>query len=587
MLKRIATLLLGVALVSLGMLFFVAPERGQLLQVLMLWWPIFLVLAGLVRIAGHLLDRQPRSPTGGMLLAAIGGILLTANLRGEVGILQIAARYWFWLLLAFVAGRVIRQYTHRLADGPRPRAFHPAAIVVMLAIAGGGLGAHWLSNHNEALSRMHFPFRFGNVRDIFSSEYSITDEAETAFAIPQVTTLIFGDFNGDIEAHRGSRAVAYAKLVKRIRAADEQEAREAAQRIHLEILPQGGERTFRIASEGVRPEFTVTLVLELPGGAQTSIDAGNVTGQITLSGLNGAHILREAQGITVSDNVGDLTIQNRRGSVQLNRIGGKVNLSAARHETSLREVAGPVTLSLNGGVATLEQLKGPVQIESRNTRVDLRGVARDDAGEPALVALRNVSDSKITLARIRGAVTIEAIRTRIDASEIEGDLTINSSSERMRIGRVSGALKVTAENGSVEAADLQGPVDIEATRDVTARSFAGPITVTTRLGAINLVLDRPLGADLQATSEHGLVRVTMPEDFRFRLDANTSFGQLRLRGFDYLNVPRRQRTTSVSYGPDTSAPLLNLRSTNGDILLVSSGQALASREQREPSRPPD
>jgi hypothetical protein len=79
----------------------------------------------------------------------------------------------------------------------------------------------------------------------------------------------------------------------------------------------------------------------------------------------------------------------------------------------------------------------------------------------------------------------------------------------------------------------------------------------------------------------------MPEDFRFRLDANTSFGQLRLRGFDYLNVPRRQRTTSVSYGPDTSAPLLNLRSTNGDILLVSSGQALASREQREPSRPPD
>jgi len=61
----------------------------------------------------------------------------------------------------------------------------------------------------------------------------------------------------------------------------------------------------------------------------------------------------------------------------------------------------------------------------------------------------------------------------------------------------------------------------------------------------------------------------------------------KLRGFDYLNVPRRQRTTSVSYGPDTSAPLLNLRSTNGDILLVSSGHALASREQREPSRPPD
>ena len=587
MLKRIATLLLGVALVSIGMLFFIAPERGQLLQVLMRWWPIFLVLAGIVRIAGHFLDRQPRSPTGGMLLTATGGILLAANLRGEVGVLQIAARYWFWLLLAFIAGRVIRQYTHRLTDGPRPRAFRPAAIVLMLMIAGGGLGAHWLSKNSEALSRMQFPFRSGNVRDIFSSEYSITDDAGLAFSISPVTTLIFSDFNGDIEAHRGNRTEAHAKLVKRIRAADEQEARETAQRIHLEISTQGSERAFRISSDGIRPEFTVTLVLELPAAAQASLDASNVLGQITLSGLRGAHILREAGGVTVSDNVGDLTIENPRGSVQLSRISGKVNLSGARHDSGLREVAGPVTLSLMGGVATLEQLKGPVQIESRNARVDLRGVAQDEAREPASVALKNVSDSKITLAGIRGAVTIEAIRTRIDASEINGDLTINSSSERVRIGRISGALKVTAENGSVEAADLRGPVEIEATREVTARGFAGPFTATTRLGAINLVLDRPLSADLHATSEHGLVRVTLPEDFRFRLDANTSFGRLRLRGFDYLNVPRRQRTTSVSYGPDSSAPLLNLRSTNGDILLVASGQALASREEREPSQPPD
>jgi len=587
MLKRIATLLLGVALVSLGMLFFVAPERGDLLQVLMRWWPVFLVLAGLVRIVGHFLDRQPRSPTGGMLLAAVGSILLAANLRGEVGLLQIAGRYWFFLLLAFIAGRVIRQYTHRLADGPRPRAFHPAAIVVMLAIAGGGLGAHWLSNNSEALSRVPVLFRLGNVRDIFNSEYSVTDETELVFSIPPVTTLMFSDFNGDIEAHRGSATEARARLVKRVRAADEQEARETAQRIHLEIITQGGERVFRIASDGVRPEFTVTLVLELPAGAQASIDASNVLGQITLSGLHGAHILREAGGVTVGDNLGDLTIEHPRGSVQLSRISGQVNLSDARHETSVREVSGPVTISLLGGVATLEQLKGPVQIASRNARVDLRGVAQDEAGEPASVVLKNVSDSKVTLSGIRGSVTIEATRTRIDASEINGDLTINSSSERTRIGRVSGALKVTAENGSVEAADLQGPTEIEATREVTARSFPGPLTVTTRLGAINLVLDRPLRSDLRATSEHGPLRVTLPEDFRFRLDANTSFGRLRLRGFDYLNVPRRQRTTSVSYGPDTSAPLLSLRSTNGDILLLSSGQPIASREEREPDQPPE
>ena len=117
MLKRLATLLLGIGLIGLGVLFFLAPERTFVVQLLMRFWPVFLILAGIVRVAGYLIDRHPRSPVGGMMLAAMGGILLSANLLAHTSLLLILGNYWFWILLAFIAGRVLKQYTHRVEDG--------------------------------------------------------------------------------------------------------------------------------------------------------------------------------------------------------------------------------------------------------------------------------------------------------------------------------------------------------------------------------------------------------------------------------------------------------------------------------------
>jgi uncharacterized membrane protein HdeD (DUF308 family) len=175
MLKRIATFLLGIALVSLGVLFFIAPERTFLLQILVRYWPIFLILAGIVRVGGHLLDRQPRSPMGGMLLAATGAVLLSSNLRGETRVLEIIATHWLWFLIAIVAGRVVSQYTHRPESGPRPNAFSVRSVLVMVLVAVIGLGAHWLSSHSERLAHLRLPFRLGDFRTMFDGQSSVVE----------------------------------------------------------------------------------------------------------------------------------------------------------------------------------------------------------------------------------------------------------------------------------------------------------------------------------------------------------------------------------------------------------------------------
>jgi FtsH-binding integral membrane protein len=165
MLKRTTTLLLGIGLIGLGVLFFVAPERVFAIQLLARLWPLFLVLAGLVRVAGYLIDHHPRSPVGGMILAAVGGILLAANLRGEQSPVQIIGYYWFWLLLALILGRVLQQYTHRPQDGPRPYAFSPWAIALMLIIIIGGLTANHLAKKSLYVNGLNLSIsNLGNLR---------------------------------------------------------------------------------------------------------------------------------------------------------------------------------------------------------------------------------------------------------------------------------------------------------------------------------------------------------------------------------------------------------------------------------------
>ena len=154
MLKRYATLMLGIGLVGLGVLFFAKPDWAYLLTRFAYFWPLFLILAGIVRVTGHLIDRHPRSPVGGLMLIAMGGIVLAVNLRGGQSFIYILAHYWFWLLLALIVGSVMRQYTHRPEDGPRPRAFGFGTIFLSILIIGGGLAAHFLAADSSSPWRL-------------------------------------------------------------------------------------------------------------------------------------------------------------------------------------------------------------------------------------------------------------------------------------------------------------------------------------------------------------------------------------------------------------------------------------------------
>lgn len=363
MFKRFVTFLFGIGLSVLGVLFFIEQERHFVAQLLTVFWPLFLIIAGLVRISGYFIDRHPHSPLGGMITVALGGILLAANLRGEHSIFRIFGDYWFWLLLALISGRILRQYTHRLDEGPRTAAFSPASIILMMLIAGSGLGANYLVRKTQPLPNLAV------ASFVFGKELAIDDPPQT-FPLSRDSRVIIEGAQGNIEISGANQPQASVQIIKKIRAFNEEDARRAVQDIHLQIS-RDGEQIRISVPPGLPQDIGAAIVLLLPQNADTAVEVNNCIGKVKLSGLRGNHIIRNGDDIEVNDFTGNLRIENPGGEVELKRIHGSLNLTGARGDSvSLDDIEGPASVEARGDVTVLNFLDA-LNVRSENGTIKL------------------------------------------------------------------------------------------------------------------------------------------------------------------------------------------------------------------------
>jgi DUF4097 and DUF4098 domain-containing protein YvlB len=215
-------------------------------------------------------------------------------------------------------------------------------------------------------------------------------------------------------------------------------------------------------------------------------------------------------------------------------------------------------------------------LRATDAQIGITEVGNEASSTARVVNIEQARNSRIKLQEIKGSVTINAERSRVEAEEITGDFKVDSSSDRVRVNRVNGVLRIKSEGGAVEVEDARGPTTIEATRDVTVRNFRGPLNVTSQEGAIDLETSEKLTGDLNVVNDRGRIRVSIPEDSGFRLDANAGAGHVNPRGFDAAEWARKERSYVAGYNITESSPLVSLRSSRGEIQLRSSGPAKAS-----------
>jgi hypothetical protein len=575
--KRFTTLLIGIGLIVIGALFFIAPEQAFAVRWLMRLWPVALILAGMVRVSGYLIDRHPRSPAGGVMITAIGGILLSANLLGHNSLILILSKYWFWILLAFIVGRLLKRYTHRIEDGPRPNAFSPGTIVVMILIFGAGLAAYFASKNGQS----GFNLLLGDLRVgdyVFGNRISVEDEYPQSFPLTPNSRLFINNAKGDIEINTAPQSQATARLIRRILAASDEEARRVAKNISLQIASNGAGHQFNIASTGVEQDFGVSIVITLPQNLPAGVEINNALGVVKLIGLQGAHVIRGCERAEISRNAGGVTVENPRGAVELSEIQGPVQLTNTRQAVNLRAINGPVTLDVKGGDVSLGHSSGPLQLRATDAQIAITEVGNDASATARVVNIEQARNSRIRLQEIKGAVSINAERSRVEAEEITGEFKVDSSSDRVRVNRINGVLRIKSKDGAVEVDDARGQTTIEATGDVTVRNFRGPLSVTSREGAIDLETSEKLNGNLSVVSDEGRIRVSIPEDSGFRLAADAGSGRVKAKGFDNAEWERKERSYIAGYNISADSPQVSLRTSRGEIQLRSSGLAMASHD---------
>jgi DUF4097 and DUF4098 domain-containing protein YvlB len=576
--KRIATLLLGIGLIVIGALFFMAPEQAFAVRWLLRLWPVALILAGLVRVAGYLIDRHPRSPAGGMMITALGGILLSANLLGH-NYGQIPGKYWFWILLAFIAGRLLKQYTHRYEDGLRPNAFSPGAVVVMVIIAGAGLAASFAEKNQG--NGLNLNLRLGGlgVGDyVFGDQISIEDESPQSFALAPNARIFINNAKGDIEINSAPQLQATARLVRRLRAGSVEEARKIARNINLQIAPNGVGYQLNVGATEVEQDFDVSIIVTLPQNLQAGVEINNALGVVKLNGLQGVQVIRGCERAEISRNLGGVTVENPRGAVDLSEIQGPVSLTNTRQAVNLRAIDGPVTLDAKGGNVSMENSSGPLQLRATDAQIEISEVGKNASTPAPVIDIQQARSSRIKLQEIKGAVEIKAERSRVEADEISGDFKVTASSDRIIVNRINGGLSIKSENGAVEVEEVRGSATIDATSDVTVRNFRGPLKIFSREGSIDLETSEKLSGDVSAVSERGKIRVAIPSDSGFRLDANAGEGRVRAKDdFENAEWEHKDRSYVTGYNISSSSPLVSLRSNRGEIQLRSSGLAMTSQ----------
>jgi DUF4097 and DUF4098 domain-containing protein YvlB len=330
----------------------------------------------------------------------------------------------------------------------------------------------------------------------------------------------------------------------------------------------------------LQQEVETTLLISIPQNLAGNVEIHNAAGAVKLNGLRGDHIIRNCRSVEASDNSGRVTVENPLGSVELSRIEGEVSLVNSVRDAILQEINGPITVDVRGGSLSLEKSKGPVQLQSSESRIEISRIGGDSSelSNQAVINIEKSNNSRIKLQNIRGGVSIKSHRTRIDAEDVTGDLTLSGSSERIYLSQIIGALRVKSDNGSVEVEEISGAANIESTRDIRVRKFRGPLTINSRQGTISLETSEKITDDVKAINDRGQIRISIPEDSGFRLDAHAGNGRVRLNGFDDITLSRQERSSAIGYNLSESGPLITLRSGGGEIRLQSSGLAIAIRD---------
>jgi hypothetical protein len=321
------------------------------------------------------------------------------------------------------------------------------------------------------------------------------------------------------------------RVMRRVRANSEAEARELFEQARLAVSRSGPTATLALAEPPcVRCGFVADLAIAVPNSLQEAI-VGAGAGDIHVSGI---------EGRVNADSAG--------GSIELDVIGGSVRATAA----------GPIALGSIGGEVRCQTAGGSISVQ----------VARGDA-------TLTTSGGAITVGEVGGALRAETAGGDVRAARVGGLVAAATSGGSIAIGQAGGTVNVETAGGSIEVAFAPRGVRAEtAGGHIRLRDVAGRVQAASAAGDIQaFFLDGAPAGDSVLETNVGTIVVWLPAGARMAVDATVEFGKSldRIRSdFDTIRAVRHGdglgvQSVRAQGALNGGGPLLRIRNTNGRI----------------------
>ncbi len=406
------------------------------------------------------------SLVGPLLIILIGLWFLLGSLRPDLPSLDVAARFWPFLLIAWGAVRLLELAAMAARRRPLPNSGISGGewvLVVLITLIGSGMYA---VNQNEPWKRLP-PFVHINKLEMFGQgfDYQIAEQKAPA---AKAKRLLVENFNGDTRIVGGDVEEVTVSGRKSVRALDEKSASAADRTTALEVNTQGDQIVIRTNQDRITGDERVSADLDITVPRPLAVELRGRSGNFEISGVNGA--------VEVSSDSGDVRLQD---------IGGNVRLDL-RKTDSIR--AGNV----RGSFEVVGGRGRDLELENMTGEVTLNGSYSGD----------------LQFRKLARGVRMQTPQTEFRVERIPGTV-------HMDLGNVSGS-------------NLVGPIRLvtDRSRDVQLEDFTEAAEISVERGDIML---RPSGKNvpkMDVRARVGEIELRLPESGRFSLKGSTDHGEI-------------------------------------------------------------
>jgi len=428
----------------------------------------------------------------------------------------------FWPLLLILWG-VIKLIEHEQAKrvGLPGRGIGAGGVFLMLFIITAGLIATGVSHLNLGDIRDHLQIDDSDFDDIFggsSFDYSGDQKVDLPAG---ATRLEINDDRGTITINTSDDKKMRVAWRKKVHAENQQKADDYNKRTEVVIVPSG-------------KGMAVSASTQAAGDKNITVD----------------------MDVYVPRNL-ELAVTSRRGDININGMGGGVQVNHQRGEVNVNDLVGNAVLTLDRSSARLQHVKGDVTIQGRANEVDVEDV-------DGSVHLEGEFMESTRLVRVSKTVGFHSSRTDMEFAHLDGRLDLDSDNLR--------------------ADSLAGPMHLKTrSKDIALEGLSGDLRLEDTNGSVNVGLQKP--GNIQIDNRKGDVQIALPPKTPLKVEARTHEGDIST-DFDEVKVESHNKEASASGSIGTNGPRLAINCDKGDIEIRKGTVSVAPPSPPEPPAVP-